>query len=42
MIKDRDVNVLASEASVLRRWKEYFEGTYVSACQELFVTEGYQ
>ena len=26
VMKDRDGNVLTSEESVLRRWKEYFEG----------------
>ena len=25
LIKDRDGNVITSEESVLRRWKEYFE-----------------
>ena len=26
MIKDRDGNVLTSEESVVKRWREYFEG----------------
>ena len=28
VIRDRDGSVLTSEESVLRRWKEYFEGQF--------------